>query len=72
MSIMHEETSNRDLVDILKPYENQWVALSVDHTHVLGAGNTFEEADREAKKTGEEYVFLKLPPYDVVFIPSCL
>ena len=61
---------NYDLRQLLKPYENKWVALSLDHSKVLGAGNTLHEAKKAAEKKGEKYVFLKTPPFDVSYVPT--
>lgn len=59
-----------DLSEKLKPYEDKWVALSLDHRDVLGAGDTLEEAKQQAKNKRKKYVFLKLPPFNVNYVPS--
>ena len=59
-----------DLTKILLPYENKWVALSEDSKKVLGAGKTLEEAEKKAKKKSEKYVFLKVPPFNVSYVPA--
>lgn len=64
------QTKPVDLSNKLKPYENKWVALSTNHKKVLGSGDTLEEAELEAQKTKEKYIFIKLPPYDVSYIPA--
>lgn len=61
---------NDNLSKLLKPYENQWVALSYDRMKVLGAGNTLEEAKGKAEKKAREFVFLRLPPYHVNYVPA--
>jgi hypothetical protein len=58
-----------DLSKKLRPYENKWVALSLDYKKVLGVGDTLEEAERKARKKSKEYIFLKLPPFNVYYIP---
>lgn len=58
-----------DLSKKLRPYENQWVALSTDHKEVLGAGKTLAEAKRKAQKRARDFIFTKLPPYDAYFVP---
>jgi len=58
-----------DLSTLLRPYENQWVALSEDHAKVLGAGVTLQDAKRQADKAGNPYRFLKVLPFDVSFVP---
>lgn len=59
-----------DLSEKLRQYENKWVALSLDHKTVLGAGNTLKEAKEAAEKKNQDYIFIKLPPFDVSFVPS--
>ncbi|MDP2950805.1 MAG: DUF5678 domain-containing protein [bacterium] len=59
-----------NLSKILKPYENKWVALSLDHKKVLGAGNSLQEAKQKAEQKNKKYLFLKLPPFNVNYIPS--
>lgn len=62
-------TKSIDLSKILKPYENKWVALSLDHKKVLGAGDSLKLAREKAEKKAERFVFIKLPPFDVNFVP---
>lgn len=59
-----------DLSKILLPYENKWVALSEDNKKVLGAGKTLEEARKQAEKTKKRFLFLKVPPFDVSYVPA--
>ena len=61
---------NYDLRKLLKAHENKWVALSLDYSKVLGAGDTLQEAKKEAEKKKKKYVFLKLPPFDVSYVPT--
>ena len=61
---------NYDLRRVLKGYENKWVALSLDYSKVLGAGNSLKEAKEKAEKKGGKYVFLKLPPFNVSYVPT--
>lgn len=58
-----------DLSEKLKPYENKWVALSLDHKKVLGAGNTLKEAKAKAEKKSKKFLFIKLPPFNVSYVP---
>lgn len=51
-----------DLTKILKPFKSGWVALSKDYKKVLGHGKTLEQAEKQAKKTGEEFMFYKVTP----------
>ena len=67
---MEKLTRNYDLSTLLKPYENQWVALSFDYRRVLGAGDTLAEAKRNAQqRSTERFVLMKLPPYGVSYVP---
>lgn len=59
-----------DLSKILLPYENKWVALSDDNKKVLGAGDTLEQARKQAEKTKKRFLFIKVPPFDVSYVPS--
>lgn len=59
-----------DLSKILLPFENKWVALSADQKEVLGSGETLKEAEKEAKKTKRKYLFLKVPPFNIAYVPS--
>lgn len=59
-----------DLTQKLKPYENKWVALSLDQKRVLGEGKTLKEAKKKAEKTGEKYLFLKVLPFDLSYVPA--
>ena len=59
-----------DLSKKLKSYEGQWVALSLDHKRVLGAGKTLKRAKEEAEEKSKQYTFIKLPPYDINYIPA--
>jgi hypothetical protein len=59
-----------DLSEKLRPYEGKWVALSLDHKKVLGVGETLKEAKEKAEKKSKKYIFIKLPPFRVSYVPS--
>lgn len=59
-----------DLTKKLKPYEGKWVTLSPDYKKVLGAGDTLKEAKKKAEKKTKKYIFIKLPPFNVSYVPS--
>lgn len=59
-----------DLSNILKPYDRKWVALSFDHKRVLAAGNTVREVREKTTKQNEKYLLLKLPPFNISYVPS--
>lgn len=69
---MRKYIRNYDLHTLLKPHENKWVALSYDQRRVLGAGDTLQEAKREAQMTKEPFIFLKIPSYHVSYVPTTL
>lgn len=54
----------------LRPYEGKWVALSLDHKKVLGVGKSLKEAKQKAEKRSKKYIFIKLPPFRVSYVPS--
>jgi len=47
---------NTDLSEILRPFENQWVALSPDYTTVVSSGETLEEAASKVREEEREQV----------------
>lgn len=59
-----------DLTKKLLPYENKWVALSEDQKQVLGSGKTLKEAERQAEKKSKKYIFLKVPPFNLSYVPT--
>ena len=59
-----------DLTKKLKPYNNKWVALSFDHKKILGAGDTLKEAKTKAQDKNRQFLLLKLPPFNVKYVPS--
>lgn len=59
-----------DLSKKLLPYENKWVVLSEDQKEVLGAGKTLEEAEKQAKRKNKKYIFLKVPLFNISYVPT--
>lgn len=50
------------LAKLLEPYKGKWVTLSKDERIVLGAGDTIDEALKQAEAKGELLpVLLKVP-----------
>ena len=43
---------NNNFVKLLRPYHNQWVALSLDGKKVIAKGKTPKEASTRAQKKG--------------------
>lgn len=61
---------NYDFRKLLKPFENQWVALTVDNKKVVSSGKTLMDASVKAK--GKEVVFMKVLPFDSAYAPTSL
>lgn len=60
-----------DLSKKLRPYENKWVALSLDYRKIFSNGKTLEEAIKNLKgKSKEKVIFLKVLPFDMVYVPT--
>lgn len=60
-----------DLSKKLRPYENKWVALSLNYRKIFSSGKTLEEAIKNLKtKSKEEVVFLKVLPFDIAYVPT--
>lgn len=70
---MSKKTQNLkpiDLTEKLKPYEGKWVVLSLNHKKVLGTGDTLKKAEKKAQKKSQKYIFIKLPPFDTLYVPT--
>lgn len=59
-----------DLTKTLLPFENKWVALSDDQKEVLGSGKTLKQAEKQAEKKNKKYIFLKVPPFNLSYMPT--
>jgi len=59
-----------DLSKKLLPYENKWVALSEDQKQILGSGKSLKEAEKQAEKKSKIYIFLKVPPFNLSYVPA--
>lgn len=58
-----------DLSKLLKPHNKKWVALTLDHKKVVGAGATLQAAKQKAQKKAKDFIFLKVPPSDSYYVP---
>ncbi|MDO8624438.1 MAG: hypothetical protein Q7R54_03725 [bacterium] len=56
---------------LIDGYENQWVALSRDHTSVVASAPTLVELDRKIVDHNA-VVYTRVLPKDVVFAPACV
>jgi len=62
---------NTDLSEILRPYENMWVALNQDNTVVIEAGKTLGTLLKKLKgKNFQELEFMKVPEFGVCYAPA--
>jgi hypothetical protein len=69
----HTRSATPDFATILEPYENQWVALSSDYTHVVASGETLKEVHAKVPEGDREtVVFHNVLPFDALYIPSML
>ena len=66
----NETVKTIDLSEKLKPFEGKWIALSLDHKKVLGVGDSLKKAKEKAEKKSKKYIFLKLPPFNVSYVPA--
>jgi len=59
-----------DLSNLLKPYENKWVALSSDYKKILESGKSLEEIIKKCKKRKyKRPIYFKVLPFDKAFVP---
>jgi len=61
------------LKDIIKPYENQWVALSPDYSFVVSAGETLRTAaEKVPENMKREVVFMRVSGLSADLAPILL
>jgi hypothetical protein len=66
-------TITYNLADLVRPFENRWVALTPDYSQVVASGETLEEVESRVEgKDLQRLVFFKVPRFDAVFIPATL
>jgi len=59
-----------DLSEILKPYDNMWIALSKDNSKVIEAGTTLKQLFKKLKgKDVREFEFMKVPDFSKSYAP---
>ena len=62
-----------DLSQVLKPYENKWVALSPDKKKVSSSGNSLKEVfDKLDSEQQKKVSVMKVLPLDIKYAPSTL
>jgi hypothetical protein len=69
----HTRRAQPDVSKILEPYENQWVALSPDYTHVVASGETLKDVHAHVPQgERERVIFHKVLPFDALYIPTVM
>lgn len=59
-----------NLFEIVKPYENMWIALSKDNAKVIEAAKTLRELFNKLKgKDPRELEFMKVPNFSISYAP---
>lgn len=57
-----------DLTPAIKDFQNKWIAISEDCTTVFGAGDTAQDAIRDAEAKGHvDYVLFFVRPLDLLY-----
>lgn len=59
-----------DLSEILRPYENKWVAITKDYREVIASGQTLREAVEEAKKKNTSPIYTYVGSFKTGYIPT--
>jgi len=60
----------KDLSQILRPYDNMWVALSKNNSKVIEADKTLKQLFKKLKgKDIREYEFMKVPDFRMSYAP---
>lgn len=58
-------------VNPLIPFENMWVALTVDRKRVVASGETIKELEKKMDKIdNREVIFTKVLPFDQFYSPQ--
>jgi hypothetical protein len=65
-----KQMKNYDLRKILKPFEDKWVALTIDNKKVIASGNSLKEVS--LKIENKEAVFMKVLPFRASYAPIVL
>lgn len=58
------KTQTQDLSKILKPYSNEWVAISPKTNKVISNGRNLPKVVKEAQKKGEKHPVVTRVPKD--------
>ena len=64
---------NYNLIELLKPYTNRWVALSPDYKKVVSSGSTLDNTAKKIKKYHKnEVIFFRVLPFNANYAPTIL
>ena len=59
-----------DLSEILRPYDNMWIALSKDNSKVIEAAKTLKQLFKKLKgEDVREFEFMKVPDFSKSYAP---
>ena len=59
------------MVRILKPYENKYVAISLDDKEVLASGDTLEEVHKNIEERRLKARYMHVPRFDCIYALQC-
>jgi hypothetical protein len=60
-----------DWSKLLLPYENKYVALSLDEKAVLASGDTLQEVSKIVEERKLKARYMKVPRFDCVYALQC-
>lgn len=67
---MKKNTHTTDLSEILRPYEDMWVALSKDNKKVIESEKTLAKLfEKLSGKDHRKFEFMKVPKFGVSYAP---
>ena len=59
------------IINPLIPFEDKWVALTMDNKRVVASGVTIKELEEKMDKIGNcEVIFTKVLPFDQFYSPQ--
>lgn len=70
---MKKKVNKTDFSEILRTYENMWVALSKEKVEVIAAEKTLEKLfEKLSGKDYREFEFMKVPKFGMGYAPLFL
>ena len=65
------KTKKPSFAELIRPYENKWIAIAPDYSRVVASGDSLEEVDTKVPPEDREKVILhRVLPFDAVFVPA--